>query len=306
MNEGDFQVFDGDEFYAEASGERERAWGEAMNYASQCALPRIEEVTRTPAPMGEEPPAPYAEQNAKALQRIADALPIGHHARVIALDALARKDGIQEGILSTDGSTVGRRALFPEGGAPEASHKRGSNDTTGTAGVAPCPSNPLPSQFRAPPGYELVPTAALEWLNGEGEGFERPEGAKGNFWWRSEFNRRRKMLPPHPGHERSATPEEPWYFVASGGDGFMSQLVPESKLEDAYLACLFGDAEDCPADEREDTLACLRDREEWEIDGSTPVVFRARFEDGYINVYRLSPAAVAAAKTRNSAGNTPK
>lgn len=68
MNEGDFQVFDGDEFYAEASGERERAWGEAMNYASQCALPRIEEVTRTPAPMGEEPPAPYAVPCFEALK----------------------------------------------------------------------------------------------------------------------------------------------------------------------------------------------------------------------------------------------
>lgn len=53
----EFQVFDGDEFYAEAWGPREKAWGEAMHYAMQCnGNPRIEEITRTIAPMGEMPP----------------------------------------------------------------------------------------------------------------------------------------------------------------------------------------------------------------------------------------------------------
>jgi len=40
-------------------------------------------------------------------------------------------------------------------------------------------------------GYVIVPKAAIAWLNGEGEdGFERPENARGAFWWRSEFRRR--------------------------------------------------------------------------------------------------------------------
>lgn len=39
----------------------------------------------------------------------------------------------------------------------------------------------------------VVSKAALDWLNGEGDDFERPEGVRGAFWWRSEF-RRRTML----------------------------------------------------------------------------------------------------------------
>lgn len=36
-----------------------------------------------------------------------------------------------------------------------------------------------------------VPTTALKWLFGEEGSFEKPEGAKGNYWWRSIF---RKMI----------------------------------------------------------------------------------------------------------------
>jgi hypothetical protein len=46
-------------------------------------------------------------------------------------------------------------------------------------------------------GMVLVPKAAIDWLNGEGDSFERPEGARGNFWWRSEF-RRRAMIAASP------------------------------------------------------------------------------------------------------------
>ena len=37
----------------------------------------------------------------------------------------------------------------------------------------------------------LIPQEALDWLNGEHvDGFEKPIGAKGEFWWRSEFRKR--------------------------------------------------------------------------------------------------------------------
>jgi hypothetical protein len=52
----EFAIYEGDEFFADVSGPRERAWCEAMSYASQVDNPRIEEVVRTPAPMGELPP----------------------------------------------------------------------------------------------------------------------------------------------------------------------------------------------------------------------------------------------------------
>lgn len=39
----------------------------------------------------------------------------------------------------------------------------------------------------------VVRKDALDWLNGEGDSFERPDNVRGNFWWRGEF-RRRAML----------------------------------------------------------------------------------------------------------------
>ncbi len=39
-------------------------------------------------------------------------------------------------------------------------------------------------------GYKVVPKEALDWLNGEVGTFEPPPGARGKFWWRSEFRRR--------------------------------------------------------------------------------------------------------------------
>ena len=42
----EFQIWDGEEFFAQANGPRKDAWGEAMRYASLCDEPRIEEITR--------------------------------------------------------------------------------------------------------------------------------------------------------------------------------------------------------------------------------------------------------------------
>lgn len=36
----------------------------------------------------------------------------------------------------------------------------------------------------------LVPQAALDWLFGLGDSFEPQPGQRGNFWWRTEFQRR--------------------------------------------------------------------------------------------------------------------
>jgi hypothetical protein len=71
----EFAIYDGDELFAEVSGERERAWCEAMGYASQVDNPRIEEVTRRPAPMGELPPPlsdSYAGELTEAAQNMLD------------------------------------------------------------------------------------------------------------------------------------------------------------------------------------------------------------------------------------------
>jgi len=40
--------------------------------------------------------------------------------------------------------------------------------------------------------YVRVPVGAFKWLMGEEGDFVPPPDAKGNFWWRSEFQRRIK------------------------------------------------------------------------------------------------------------------
>lgn len=40
-----------------------------------------------------------------------------------------------------------------------------------------------------PQDMVMVPVDALKWLMGCGDSFERPDGVKGNYWWRSEFRR---------------------------------------------------------------------------------------------------------------------
>lgn len=49
---------------------------------------------------------------------------------------------------------------------------------------------PLGSMSCPVHGYVVVPKAAFDWLIGAGEDFEKPVGAVGNYWWRSEFRRR--------------------------------------------------------------------------------------------------------------------
>lgn len=42
-------------------------------------------------------------------------------------------------------------------------------------------------------GYVIVPKEAIAWLDGEDGTFEPPPGARGKFWWRSEFRRRANL-----------------------------------------------------------------------------------------------------------------
>ena len=89
------------------------------------------------------------------------------------------------------------------------------------------------------------------------------------------------------------TSQEPMYFVAWGSDGHGSVIVPESKLETAYLETLWGDAADAPSDEREEALALLRDPDNWIMDGDTKAVWEERLEDGWCRIYRMSERACA-------------
>jgi hypothetical protein len=46
MEEAEFEIYDGDELYARCSGPYDRAFREALNYASQCDEPMIERIRR--------------------------------------------------------------------------------------------------------------------------------------------------------------------------------------------------------------------------------------------------------------------
>ena len=56
----DFEVYEGEEYFAGCFGVRSDAWAEVKRYASQVDSPEVYEVTRTKVPLGEDPPSPPA------------------------------------------------------------------------------------------------------------------------------------------------------------------------------------------------------------------------------------------------------
>ena len=83
------------------------------------------------------------------------------------------------------------------------------------------------------------------------------------------------------------------YLVIGGGDGYETKVVTGDKLEDAYLAMHFGEADKCPADIREDFLEGLRDEDgHWESNWFYgPIRYSEDLEDGYISVVLMTPNA---------------
>lgn len=78
-------------------------------------------------------------------------------------------------------------SVAPRGtGQSVASVLRGVTQYHSLEGDLLAESDPCPN-----PGMVAVPQEALDWLNGEHvDGFEKPIGAKGDFWWRTEFLKR--------------------------------------------------------------------------------------------------------------------
>lgn len=70
-----------------------------------------------------------------------------------------------------------------------------ADDVVKVGDVLLAAQSPRP-QAEVPEGWVLVPQSALDWLNGEGDDFERPADARGAFWWRTEFKRRCLSAPP--------------------------------------------------------------------------------------------------------------
>jgi hypothetical protein len=69
------------------------------------------------------------------------------------------------------------------GGGPDAAMYHAKETDAGKA---------IAAAIRAlnPQDLVCVPVDALKWLMGCGDDFERPDDAKGNYWWRSEFRKR--------------------------------------------------------------------------------------------------------------------
>lgn len=94
------------------------------------------------------------------------------------------------------------------------------------------------------------------------------------------------------------------YVVIGGGDGYEAHIVPGDKLEDAYLALHFGAAINCPANEREDFLAALRDEDHWCHNWfHGPVSYHEDLEDAYIEVVLLTHAITWRPMTEKPPGN---
>ena len=65
------------------------------------------------------------------------------------------------------------------------------------------------SSAPAEPGMVSVPVDALKWLFGLGDDFERPDNARGNYWWRSEFRKRAGISDETVNQWAIATAKEP-------------------------------------------------------------------------------------------------
>lgn len=94
------------------------------------------------------------------------------------------------------------------------------------------------------------------------------------------------MTPPRD------VPREPTYLLISGGDGYSTQIIPASALDEAFIGLHYMPASECPADERKSMLDALHDPDAWE---QRPRRYNAQYEDGYVEVIELSPNAAPAA-----------
>lgn len=91
------------------------------------------------------------------------------------------------------------------------------------------------------------------------------------------------------------------YLVVAGGDGYETHIVTGDTLEEMYLRMIFGDASQYPEDCSRDTLLeDLRDEDgHWESNWyHGPTRYRETFEDGYIEVIRMTPNAKLSARQR--------
>lgn len=78
------------------------------------------------------------------------------------------------------------------------------------------------------------------------------------------------------------------FLIVTGGDGYSTKIVDEDKLEEAYLAAIYGDAKHCPAHEREILIEHLRNDDYWQhAHGIGRVRFEERGCDGYLEIIRL-------------------
>lgn len=95
----------------------------------------------------------------------------------------------------------------------------------------------------------------------------------------------------------SATVSEPMFLVHAGGDSYQSSIVPESKLDDAYLLTQWGSLDDITDAEMTEALEHFHDDDSWtheEVTGhGKRVKFSLSLEDGWVEVVRL-PAERAA------------
>jgi hypothetical protein len=110
---------------------------------------------------------------------------------------------------------------------------------------------------------------------------------------------------------QKAVHSEPLYLVMAGGDGFQSSIVPESKLDDAYLLTQWFDLNKVSPEDRAETLEHFHEDDNWthtDVTGNGErLEFSLHLEDGWIRVIRLfdthhSPQAVTPGPRGENAG----
>lgn len=97
--------------------------------------------------------------------------------------------------------------------------------------------------------------------------------------------------------QASAQRAEALFLVCAGGDGYSSVIVPESKLDEAYLLTQWCTLDSSDADKHREALEHFHDPDEWTYldplrggKDRVAVEFGINFEDGWVRVVRLPVA----------------
>jgi hypothetical protein len=92
-------------------------------------------------------------------------------------------------------------------------------------------------------------------------------------------------------------PAEPLFLIVAGGDNISTEIVPQSRLDEAYLLTQWSSLDPPDADQHREALEHFHDPGEWQYmdplrggEGRIATIFSLNLEGDWVSVYRLPDA----------------